>query len=324
MLFRPQKIALAEDGAVMAADEAAVDLLATTGAFGSLGELLREAQTPPRTADLDVLDATNAAAYWDRDERFDLAISLNRGQPALAALCRVLEQWIAHFLASPSRSSAERNRRPPLGVARGARRRASALLNDLYNRVEVDEARMAGSCACSSSRSPTPPRCGRNRRPPGLPRNGDGPQPAPEAQAAESPAQPAARAAAMIPIGAEMTPAMTARALTMTLLGLVLCACAAVPTPPPARAEAKPVPAGTAEARARSRSSPGWKAAGAQREQARVPRALAAAARRPDGRISHTVMDGKTLDYEYLRLERRADGVHYVAVPSGQKETRSS
>jgi hypothetical protein len=144
MLFRPQKIALAEDGALMAADEAAVDLLATTGVFGSLGELLREAQTPPRTADLDVLDATNAAAYWDRDERFDLAISLNRGQPALAALCRVLERWIAHFLgvevAIVPKSEID-DRRWVWHVGLDAE--ASALLNDLYNRADVDEARMA-------------------------------------------------------------------------------------------------------------------------------------------------------------------------------------
>ncbi len=144
MLFRPQKIAVAGDGAVMAADEAAVDLLATTGAFGSLGELLREGQTPPRTADLDVLDATNAGAYWDRDERFDLAISLNRGQPALSALCRVLEQWIAHFLgvavAIAPRSEIDDQR---WVWHAGLDAEASALLNDLYNRVEVDEARMA-------------------------------------------------------------------------------------------------------------------------------------------------------------------------------------
>ena len=144
MLFRPQKIALADDGAVMAADEAAVDLLATTGAFGSLGELLREAKTPLRTADLDVLDATNATVYWDRDERFDLAISLNRGQPALAALCRVLEQWIAHFLgvtvAIAPRSEIDDRR---WVWHAGLDAEASALLNDLYNRVDVDEARMA-------------------------------------------------------------------------------------------------------------------------------------------------------------------------------------
>jgi hypothetical protein len=145
MLFRAQRIAVADDGAVMAADAAAVDRLATAGAFGSLGELLRETQTPPRTADLDVLDAANAAAYWDRDERFDLAIGINRGQPALAALCRVLEQWVAHFLGVAvtiaPRSEID-DRRWVWHVGLDAE--ASALLNDLYNRAEVDDARMAG------------------------------------------------------------------------------------------------------------------------------------------------------------------------------------
>lgn len=35
----------------------------------------------------------------------------------------------------------------------------------------------------------------------------------------------------------------------------------------------------------------------------------------------HTVMQGKTQDFEYLRLETRTDGVYYVAIPSGKKET---
>jgi hypothetical protein len=35
--------------------------------------------------------------------------------------------------------------------------------------------------------------------------------------------------------------------------------------------------------------------------------------------VSHTVRGGKTQDYEYLRLEPRADGVWYVDQPSGQK-----
>ena len=37
--------------------------------------------------------------------------------------------------------------------------------------------------------------------------------------------------------------------------------------------------------------------------------------------VSHTVKDGKTLGYEYLRLENRPDGVYYVAVPEGKSET---
>ncbi len=144
MLFRPQKIAVVGDASVMAADETAVELLATTGAFGSLGELLQQNRTRPRSAELDVLDAANAATYWDRDERFDLAVSLNRGQPALAALCRVLEKWVAHFLGVAVAISPQReidDRRWVWHVGLDAE--ASALLNDLYNRADVDEARMA-------------------------------------------------------------------------------------------------------------------------------------------------------------------------------------
>ena len=57
MLFRAQKIAVTDAGAVMAADAAAVELLATTGGFGSLGELLQQNRTPVRSVDLDTLDS---------------------------------------------------------------------------------------------------------------------------------------------------------------------------------------------------------------------------------------------------------------------------
>jgi len=36
---------------------------------------------------------------------------------------------------------------------------------------------------------------------------------------------------------------------------------------------------------------------------------------------SHTVMQGRTQDYEYLRLEVQPGGMRYVALPSGQKES---
>ena len=37
--------------------------------------------------------------------------------------------------------------------------------------------------------------------------------------------------------------------------------------------------------------------------------------------ISHTVSDGKTIGYEYLRIEENDGKLIYIAVPSGQKET---
>ena len=98
MLFRPQKIAVLEDGAVMAADDDDGRAVRDDRRLRQPRRAAAQNRTPPRTVDLDVLDAGNADAYWDRDERHDLAVSLNRGRPALDALCRVLERWIAHFL----------------------------------------------------------------------------------------------------------------------------------------------------------------------------------------------------------------------------------
>jgi hypothetical protein len=141
MLFRVQKISV-QDEAVMAADEQAVELLATAGSLGSLGELLAQNRTPARTVDLDVLSQDNADSYWTRDERFDLAVSLNRGQPALPALCRVLQRWIAHFLAVEVGIAPEREIVDARWVWHvGLDAEASALLNDLYNGVDVAEDR---------------------------------------------------------------------------------------------------------------------------------------------------------------------------------------
>jgi hypothetical protein len=141
MLFRAQKISVLND-AVMAADEQSVELLATTGSLGSLGELLGQNRTPARTVDLDVLSEDNADSYWTRDERFDLAVSLNRGQPALAALCRVLQRWVAHFLAVDVTIAPEREIVDARWVWHvGLDAEASALLNDLYNGVDVADER---------------------------------------------------------------------------------------------------------------------------------------------------------------------------------------
>jgi|KBSSwiStaDraftv2_1062776.scaffolds.fasta_scaffold154859_2 hypothetical protein len=143
ILFRPQRIAVLEDGVVMAADETTVELFSTTGGFGSLGELLAQNSTPARTIELDVLGADNADQYWDRDERHDFSVSLNRGRPALDALIRVLEKWIAHFLdvrvtIKPERAVDDAHWMWHVGLDA----EASALLNDLYNDVEVDDVRM--------------------------------------------------------------------------------------------------------------------------------------------------------------------------------------
>ncbi len=143
MLFRPQRIAVLDDGAVMAADETTVELFATTGGFGSISELLVRNRTPMRAIDLDVLDAENTQQYWERDERHDFSVSINRGRPALEALARILEKWITHFLGVTVAIRHERAIDDEHWVWHvGLDAEATSLLNDLYNDIEVDDARM--------------------------------------------------------------------------------------------------------------------------------------------------------------------------------------
>jgi hypothetical protein len=144
MLFRAQKVSVLPDGAVMAADDETVERHASGEAFGSLGELLARNRVPRRSVDLDVLSEDTAEVYWERSERFDLAVSINRGQPALAALCRVLERWIAHFLGvtvtiQPLRAVEDAHWSWHVGLDAVA----TALLNDLYQGASVDETRLA-------------------------------------------------------------------------------------------------------------------------------------------------------------------------------------
>jgi hypothetical protein len=54
---------------------------------------------PPEAA-IDVLNDDNAPTYWDRSDRFDMALDLTAGRRGLAALGDVLARWIDHLLAT--------------------------------------------------------------------------------------------------------------------------------------------------------------------------------------------------------------------------------
>ena len=144
MLFRPQRIAIQEDGQVMAADDETVERHAIAASFGTLGELLKQGGASLRSAELDVLHADNEQMYWERSDGHDLVVSLNHGQPALAALCRVLEKWVQHFFRTAVRIQVEKTIDDEQWVWHvGLDAQASAVLNDLYQGREVDEERMA-------------------------------------------------------------------------------------------------------------------------------------------------------------------------------------
>ncbi len=130
-LFREQTVST-EGGRLMCADEEIVEMHARSSGTG-LAQLLAETGTPMRSMSLDVLDADNAEGYWARSERFDTVVDLRFGQPALDALARVIETWLAHLMrvetrVEPRMKLEDRDWRWHIGLdARG-----TEVLNALY------------------------------------------------------------------------------------------------------------------------------------------------------------------------------------------------
>jgi hypothetical protein len=142
LFYREQKASV-DAGQIMLADLETLGLHASGGTYGSLGRLIVEAQTPMRAVNLDVLDRDNAHMYWLRDQRHDFVISVNYGRAALAALARVVERWIAHFLGvevkvTPVRQIEDGRWAWHIGLDA----QSTAVLNDLWNGAEVEPGRL--------------------------------------------------------------------------------------------------------------------------------------------------------------------------------------
>jgi hypothetical protein len=92
LFFRPQMITL-QDGLLIGADE---ETVADRGAasLSPLSSLLGLATG----AEIEVLSETNAHTYWERSDRFDLALDLTGGRRGLKALGEVIARWVAHLL----------------------------------------------------------------------------------------------------------------------------------------------------------------------------------------------------------------------------------
>jgi hypothetical protein len=142
LFWREQKATL-QDGHVLLADHETVEMHAAGNRYGSIGKLIVEAQGALGKVDLDVLDRANAALYWERESRHDTVISLTYGRAALDALARVIERWVAHFLAVRVKVSPIRRVEEPRWAWHvGLDAESSALLNELWAGGEVDAGRM--------------------------------------------------------------------------------------------------------------------------------------------------------------------------------------
>lgn len=141
LFFRKQRVSI-RDGAIMLADDATVEMHAVDAPAGGLTQLIREAQVQ-RVVELDVIDEKNGDEYWKRDERFDTVLSLNFGKAGVLALCRVIERWVGHFhgmsvAVKPVREIPDDQWKWHVGLDA----EATAMLNDIYNGVTVNEERM--------------------------------------------------------------------------------------------------------------------------------------------------------------------------------------
>jgi Family of unknown function (DUF6352) len=142
LFYREQKATI-QDGHALLADLETVEMHASGNRYGSIGRLIVEAQGDLAKVDLDVLDKANAALYWERESRHDTVISVTYGRPALDALCRVIEQWVSHFLGlkvqvKPVRKIDE----PKWAWHVGLDSESSAILNQLWSGGEVEPGRM--------------------------------------------------------------------------------------------------------------------------------------------------------------------------------------
>jgi hypothetical protein len=143
LCYREQKASV-DEGRILLADLETVEMHASGGAYGSLGRLIVEAQTPVKAVNLDVLDADNGALYWLRDQRHDLVISLNYGRAGIAALGRVITRWVRHFsgvevTVTPLRQIQDATWTWHIGLDA----QATSVLNELWRGEEVEAGRLA-------------------------------------------------------------------------------------------------------------------------------------------------------------------------------------
>jgi len=91
LFFRGQRVTV-HDGSLIAADEEKIGG-ANPAALSPLVSMLGI----PTEAQIDIINADNAATYWQRSDQFDMALDVTAGGSGLAALAEALRRFIAHI-----------------------------------------------------------------------------------------------------------------------------------------------------------------------------------------------------------------------------------
>ena len=168
LLFREQRVSRHE-GRWLAGDCQTLDLQHETQGFGDIGRLLAQAQQPLRAAQMQVLQASNASAYWaeatqaprsaaapaqhrflldlthtlQQDLGHQLVFKLTHAHSGLQGLATVLQRWVQHLLGvRVSITPLEKIDDPHWVWHVGLDVDATALLNDLYQSQPVASERL--------------------------------------------------------------------------------------------------------------------------------------------------------------------------------------
>jgi len=132
LFYRSQKATI-HDGALLLADAEVVE---------AQHHAQQDLHTSPLTAmlqpqafgEMDVMDDENAWTYWSRSDAHAMVMNLGGNPKARAALCQVVERWIAHLLgiavkAEPVASIEDRDWRWFVGLDSEGTRIGNALWN---------------------------------------------------------------------------------------------------------------------------------------------------------------------------------------------------
>jgi hypothetical protein len=138
MFFRPQKL-LVQEGSVTAIDQETESLLD------------RQPRSPlvallglPAATEVDMLNDTVAGSYWERSDRFDLALDLTAGQRGLVALGDVIARWLSHLLAiDVAIEPLTELRNAPLSWYVGLDLDATRIGDAIWNGGDIDDAMRA-------------------------------------------------------------------------------------------------------------------------------------------------------------------------------------
>jgi hypothetical protein len=134
LFFRTQRVTL-HDGALIAADEETI----ACGGEAPASPLVSMLGLPPDAA-IEVLNNKNAGSYWERSDRFDMALDLSGGRTGLAAFAKVIERWVGHLLGvAVTIEPLTELRNAPLSWYVGLDADATQIGNALWQGDELDE-----------------------------------------------------------------------------------------------------------------------------------------------------------------------------------------